>query len=132
MNDTLSTPSHIGRKIEKLRKLKGVKQEALAISIGVTQPEISQIEKSETIGEELLQKIADALNLSPEIIKDFDENHAFYSIDNKLDNVTISESAHGIHQVFSPIDKVVELYERLLTCEREKIEILKSSQKNPL
>lgn len=130
MNNTSVSPSHIGRKIEKLRKLKGLKQEALAISIGMTQPEISIIEKSESIEDELLQKIADAMNLNPEIIKDFDENHAFYCIDNRQDNITVNDTAHGIHQVFSPIDKVVELYERLLACEREKIDILKSTQQN--
>ncbi|NCU05223.1 MAG: helix-turn-helix transcriptional regulator [Chitinophagaceae bacterium] len=128
MNTASVSHLHIGRKVEKLRKLKGVKQETLAISVGLTQPEISTIENSETIDEALLIRIAEALNLTPEIIKDFDESHAFYSIDNKVDNVTIHDTGHAIHQVFSPIDKVVELYERLLASEREKIDILKNIQ----
>tara|TARA_Y100001001_G_scaffold20828_1_gene17939 strand:- start:62 stop:466 length:405 start_codon:yes stop_codon:yes gene_type:complete len=120
---------HIGRNIATLRNLKGVKQEALAADTGIPQSEISFIENSKDVDEEKLLKIAKALNLTPEVIRAFDEMYAFYSIDNKLENVEIKETAHGIHQVFSPIEKVVELYERLLASEREKIELLKKSQK---
>lgn len=120
---------HIGRNIATLRNLKGVKQEALAADTGIPQSDISFIENSKDVDEEKLLKIAKALNLTPEVIRAFDEMYAFYSIDNKLENVEIKETAHGIHQVFSPIEKVVELYERLLASEREKIELLKKSQK---
>ncbi|WP_335967328.1 helix-turn-helix transcriptional regulator [Galbibacter sp. PAP.153] len=120
--------SHIGRNITALRNLKGIKQEALAIETGISQSEISAIENSEEVEEEKLSKIAKALNLTPEVIKAFDETYAFYSIDNKLENVEIKETAHGIHQVFSPVEKVVELYERLLASEKEKVEILKKAQ----
>lgn len=50
-------------------------------------------------------------------------------ITNKIENSTIQEHGHGIHQVFSPIDKVVELYERLLESEKEKIRILLNKKK---
>lgn len=120
--------SHVGRNIMTLRNLKGIKQETLAVETGIPQSEISAIENSEEVEEEKLSKIAKVLNLTPEVIKTFDETYAFYSIDNKLENVEIKETAHGIHQVFSPIEKVVELYERLLASEREKVEILKKAQ----
>lgn len=120
---------HIGKNIQKLRILKGFKQETLAEELGMSQSEFSILENSEIIEDVIIIKIAEILNLTPEIIKEFNENHAFYSIDNKLENVTIHENGHGIHQVFSPIDKVVELYERLLTSEREKLEMLKELTK---
>ncbi|MCX2681902.1 helix-turn-helix transcriptional regulator [Galbibacter sp. EGI 63066] len=119
---------HIGRNIRTLRNLKGIKQEALAAETGISQSEISEIENSENIEDELLYKIAEVLNLTPEVIKTFDETYAFYSIDNKLENVKIYKDGYGIHQVFSPIEKVVELYERLLASEKEKVEILKNSK----
>jgi len=119
---------HIGRNIMSLRNLKGIKQDALSAETGIPQSEISIIENSRDVDEEKLSKIAEALNLTPEIIKAYNEAFAFYSIDNKLENVKIKETAHGIHQVFSPIEKVVELYERLLASEKEKIELLKKSQ----
>ena len=116
---------HIGKNIQKLRNLKGIKQDILAQSLGISQSELSKIENSEVVDEMIIIKVAEILNLSSEIIKEFNENHSFYSIDNKLENVEIKDNAQGICQVFSPIEKVVELYERLLKSEREKIDMLK-------
>ena len=126
-NRTREKP-HIGKNIMILRKLKNIKQETLAVETRISIAEISFIEKSRYVDEEKLSRIAIAMNLSPEIIKGFNEDVAIYSIDNKLENVKITETAHGIHQVFSPIEKVVDLYERLLASEKEKIEIIKNNQ----
>ncbi|MGJ1323842.1 helix-turn-helix domain-containing protein [Sphingobacterium faecium] len=119
----------VGRNISFIRNLKGIKQETVAIELGITQPEYSLIENSEEIEDSIIRQIAQILNVTPEIIKEFNENQAFYSIENKVDNSAIHENGHGIHQIFSPVDKVVELYERLLASEREKIEILKAQIK---
>jgi transcriptional regulator with XRE-family HTH domain len=110
----------IGWKISRVRLLKGVKQESLAIDIGVSQQEISHIEQLENIDEELLNKIAAALKVTPETIKNFDENLAIFNINNNVQNNTFTESSTAIHQVFNPIEKIIELYERLLESEREK------------
>ncbi|WP_447768531.1 helix-turn-helix domain-containing protein [Sphingobacterium faecium] len=116
----------IGPNIRFIRNLKGFKQEAIAIELGISQPEYSIIENSDVVPENIIIQIAQILNVTPELIKEFNENQAFYSIENKLENNTISDNSYGIHQIFSPVDKVIELYERLLASEREKIEILKS------
>lgn len=116
----------IGPNIKFLRNLKGLKQEAVAIELGISQAEYSLIENSDAVDDQIIFQIAQIINVTPEIIKEFNENQAFYSIENKVENTTITENAHGIHQVFSPVEKVVELYERLLASEKEKIEILKS------
>lgn len=116
---------NIGYNIKKLRQLKGLKQEALAIELGISQSEMSEIESLEVIDETIVIRIAQILNLTPEIIREFNEQQAFYSINNKVENSPINDSGHGIHQIFSPIDKVVELYERLLASEKEKLELLK-------
>lgn len=120
----------IGRNISFIRNLKGFKQETVALELGLSQPEYSLIENSEDVDDDIIIQIAQILKVSPDIIKEFNENQAFYNIENKLDNTTIHENGHGIHQVFSPVDKVVELYERLLASEKEKIEILKSQIKS--
>lgn len=120
---------HIGRNIARVRGLRGFKQETLANELGISQAEFSNIENAITIDDNLLKQIADILNVPPEAIKNFDENLAVYYINNKIENSTIQESAHGIHQVFSPIDKVVELYERLLESEKEKLNILLNKKK---
>ncbi|MDF0720146.1 helix-turn-helix transcriptional regulator [Kaistella sp. PBT33-4] len=120
----------IGPNIKFLRNLKGFKQEAVAIELGISQAEYSLIENSDLIDDDIIFQIAKILKVTPEVIKEFNENQAFYSIENKVDNTTINEQAYGIHQIFSPIEKVVELYERLLASEKEKIEILKTKNNN--
>ena len=120
----------IGPNIKFLRNLKGLKQEAVAMELGISQAEYSLIENSDLIDDEIIFQIAKIFKVTAEVIKEFNENQAFYSIENKVDNTTINEHAHGIHQIFSPIEKVVELYERLLASEKEKIEILKTKNNN--
>lgn len=114
---------HIGRNISKIRSLRGVKQEALASDMGITQQEISHIEQLEEVDEDLLNKIATALKVTPETIKNFDESVAIYHINNHVENNTFTESSTAIHQDFNPIEKIIELYERLLESEREKLRL---------
>ena len=48
-----------------------------------------------------------------------------YNICNNYKDATINEGANtfAIEQQLNPLDKIVELYERLLKSEREKLEI---------
>lgn len=103
-----------------------MKQEALAADLGVNQQVISKIEKQEEIEEGLLNQIASVLGISAEVIKDFDVEKAIYNINNIRDN-TFEQGSTSIAQQFNPVDKIVELYERLLQSEREKVELLKIS-----
>ena len=103
----------------------GIKQEALAADLGVSQNIISKIEKEPEIEEGLLNQLASALGISAEVIKDFDVEKAIYNINNIRDN-TFEQGSTSIAQQFNPVDKIIELYERLLQSEREKIELLKN------
>ncbi|GMQ31114.1 helix-turn-helix transcriptional regulator [Algoriphagus confluentis] len=116
---------HRGRKIARYRNFKGIKQDSLAKQLRISQTEMSRIESQETIDELLFSQIAEALGVSSEFLDNFDENTALYNISNNIENSPISENSTGINQVFNPLDKVVELYERLLESEKEKIEMLK-------
>jgi transcriptional regulator with XRE-family HTH domain len=103
----------------------GVKQEALAADLGISQQEVSKIEQQEEIEEEMLSQIACVLGISPEVIRDFDVEKAIYNINNIRDN-TFEQGATSIAQQFNPIEKIIELYERLLQSEREKVDLLKN------
>lgn len=116
---------HVGRNLQKIRVYLGMKQEALAADLGVSQQEISKIEKQEEIEGELLTQIATVLGVSAEVIKDFDVERAIYNINNIRDN-TFEQGSTSIAQQFNPLDKIVELYECLLQSEREKVELLKN------
>ncbi len=124
-------PAHIGRKISRIRELRGMKQEALAQEIGVSQQTVSKIEQSETVEESTLGKIAKAFGMQPEAIKNFNEEAVFNYVNNFHDNSS-NQGQMGSYNTctFNPLDKVIELYERLLQSEREKVELLKGDAKN--
>jgi len=116
---------HTGRNVQRVRMYFGVKQEALAADLGITQQEVSKIEQQEEIEEEMLSQIANVLGVSSEVIRDFDVERAIYNINNIRDN-TFEQGATSIAKQFNPIEKIIELYERLLQSEREKVDLLKN------
>lgn len=125
---TTTKPKHIGRNISRIRELRGMKQEALAIAIGVSQQTVSNMEKSETIEEDKLQEVAKALDVNIEVLKNFSEEAAFNIIGNTYHD---NSSSLNYNCTFNPIDKLVEvfeenkkLYERLLQAEKEKVAYL--------
>ncbi len=136
--DTATQPlsNHIGRKIGRVRELRGMKQEALALEIGVSQQTISEIERSEVVKDETLEKVAKALGVSVEGIKNFNEEAVLNIISNTFtSNDTSTLNAINFQPNFNPIEKIVQLYdekiallERLLQSEREKVELLKNSK----
>lgn len=123
---------HIGRKIGRIRELRGIKQEFLASELGVSQQSISRIEQSETVEEDKLQQIAQVLGVTAEAIKNFSEEAVINIISSTLhDNAGSVNNNCTLN--FNPMDKLLEvieenkkLYERLLQSEREKVELLKS------
>ncbi|QQL51205.1 helix-turn-helix domain-containing protein [Mucilaginibacter ginkgonis] len=129
------TTLHIGRKISKIRELKGIKQETLATLMGVSQQAISKIEQSAEVEDLALSKIADALGVTPDAIKNFSED----GIVNYFNTFNDNSQNHGavgsqnFNCTFNPLDRLLELfeenkklYEQLLASEREKVEILKN------
>lgn len=134
--NTATKSKHVGRNISRIRELRGMKQEALAISIGISQQSVSNIEASETVDEERLQAIAEVLGVSAEAIKNYSDEAVFNIINNTFhntssDNSTLIASSMNYQPTFNPLDKLVEsfeenkkLYERLVLAEKEKNEYL--------
>ena len=120
---TTAKPKHIGRNISRIRELRGMKQEALAFAIGVTQQTVSNIEGSETIDEEKLDAIAEVLGVSAEAIKNYSDEAVFNIIGNTVNNHD-NAALFQYHPTFNPIDKLMELYERLVQAEKDKNEYL--------
>ncbi|MFH7016324.1 helix-turn-helix domain-containing protein [Flavobacterium sp. FlaQc-47] len=120
---TLTKPNHIGRKISRIRELRDMKQEALAQALGTSQQTVSAIENSETIDEEKLKAIAEVLGVSVEGIKNFSEEAVLNIIGNTYnDSNVVNGNAYSCN--FNPLDKMVELFERLVLAEKEKVEYL--------
>jgi transcriptional regulator with XRE-family HTH domain len=82
MSITAEKPQHIGRKIERIRELRGMKQDTLATALGITQQAVSKMEASENVDDERLQKVATALGVTPDAIRNFNEDAIFNNINN--------------------------------------------------
>jgi transcriptional regulator with XRE-family HTH domain len=123
--------NHQGRNAQRIRIYYSIKQEVLAKELGISQPQLSQIENQPVIEDSMLQKLSVALGVTPDLIRKFDVARAIYNINHYKDS-TINGANNGsgiAHQQINPLEKVVELYERLLNSEREKIEILLNAKK---
>ncbi len=113
-----NTSIHIGRNVRRLREIKSIKQESLALTLAISQQKISKLEQSERIDEETLCKIADALGISVESIKNFDETAI-------INNSCVSHTMANAN--FDAMEKIIELYERLIESEKDKNALLSLS-----
>ncbi|WP_128330707.1 helix-turn-helix domain-containing protein [Apibacter sp. HY039] len=122
--DTAPKKVHQGRNIKRLREMLGIKQESLAFDLGVSQATVSDYEQKEDLDDKILEKVSSALKVPVEAIKNMTDEATVNYIN------TFNDSAvnHGINTnyncTFNPLDKVVELYERMLKDREELIEKL--------
>ncbi|RZJ79977.1 MAG: XRE family transcriptional regulator [Flavobacterium sp.] len=134
METSEKTPlSHLGRKISRIRELRGMKQEALAAELGISQQAISKLEQSAEIEYSILEKVAKVLGVNSEAIKNYSDDSMITYINNFNDSSTNNAPLNNYHCTFNPLDELIkalnankELYERLLASEQEKISILKA------
>ena len=125
--ETKTKNNHIGRKIGRIRELRGMKQESLAEVLGISQQAVSNIENSEKVEDDKLGQIAKALGVTKEGIENFSEEAVFNVINNTFkDN---SSNNNNYLCTINPIEKIVELYERLLQAEKDKVEFMEKRSK---
>jgi transcriptional regulator with XRE-family HTH domain len=118
---------HEGRNVKRIREILGIKQDALAMDLGISQQAISTLEQKEALDRDMLEKVAKALKVSPEAIKNFNEENTINIFSNTYND---NSSILGTYN-FNPLDKLMEaleenkkLYERLLQSEKEKVALL--------
>lgn len=118
---------HQGRNIKRFREMLGIKQEALAFELGDewNQKKISLLEQKEIVETDILEQVAKILKVPAEAIENFDEDQAVNIISNTFtSNDASTLNAVNIQPTFNPLDKMVELYERMLEQQKEMIEKL--------
>lgn len=125
--------THLGRKISRIREIRGIKQDFLAIELGVSQQTISKIEQSEEVDDAMLEKIAKVLGVTKEAIHQFSDDAVINYFNTFNDNSFNNGAYNAFNCNFNPIEKLIEaldankeLYERLLASEHEKNELLKN------
>ncbi|WP_264550998.1 helix-turn-helix transcriptional regulator [Flavobacterium sp. N2038] len=122
---------HQGRNIKRFREMLGIKQEALAYELGEdwNQKKISLLEQKELIENDILDQVAKILKVPVEAIENFDEDSAINIIANTFHDSAVANTFSDGAQAnfncsFNPLDKMVELYERMLQQQKEMIEKL--------
>lgn len=108
---------HQGKNIRRFRDILGIKQETLAEELSISQQAVSKLEQKEEIDSETLSKVAGVLKIPVEAIKNLSDEGAINFVANSFHD---NSSSSGIKYVFNPIEKIIELYERLLEAERTK------------
>jgi transcriptional regulator with XRE-family HTH domain len=111
----------LGTKIKRIRELRNFSQEYVAEKIGMSQSNYARMENNEVaITNEKLEKIAEALNTSDSVIKNFDENIIFNISQGDNSAAGLNCSVHN-YQI-SP--EIKSLYEDKIKLLEEKISFL--------
>lgn len=100
----------------------GVKQELIANELNMTQQAISKLEQKEQIEDEVLERVSKVLNIPLDAIKNLSDEATTNYINTFYDNQGNGFFANNV--TFNPIDKIVDLYERLLAAEKDKVAML--------
>jgi transcriptional regulator with XRE-family HTH domain len=119
--------THHGHAIKRYRNTLGIKQEALADNMGISQALVSFYEQKKAIEDDVIDKFAKALHIAPEFIKELEEDPVTVIIENNT--LEKGNIIAGDNNIFNPdpIDRIIELskektalYERMLELEKEK------------
>nr|WP_199077086.1 helix-turn-helix transcriptional regulator [Pedobacter sp. ASV19] len=109
----------VGSNIRRLRKIKGLSQQELADKLEISRQGVGLLEQAQTLDEDKLKKVAEALGVTVEAVETLSEEQAIFQIN------TMNDNAQAIFQYnANPIEKIIELSERLLQAEKEKYKLL--------
>jgi len=93
------TEAHIGRNIRAIRLLQGMKQEVFARKMGISQQNISKLEKRKKVSASKLEAVANVLGVSVEAIETFNENAVLHAAVDK-----------GTSLHMQPVKEVIEYF----------------------
>jgi len=128
--------THHGHAIKRYRHTLGIKQEALAADMGISQALVSFYEQKKVIEDDMIDNFAIALNIAPELIKELEEDPVTIIIENNtfenkegnniayLENDNSTNTYNPIEQILALNKEKTALYERMLELENEKIALL--------
>ena len=122
--------THRGHSIKRVRDMLGIKQETLAAELNMPQQAFSKLEQKEQIEDEMLDKIAKILHVSTEALKTMSEEATINYFNAFTKSAHARIFSHNCLCTLNPIDKIVELYERLVKAEQEKVALLEEQLKN--
>ena len=132
-NETYTKALHIGRKIERVRRLRGMTQADSGDILGVTKQAVSKMEQTEKMDDGKLKQVAEALGVTEEGLKNFTEETVLYCTNNFYENCRVSASNIGPISTVENLnhfsmEQAIKLFEELIKIERKKFESLKKEK----
>lgn len=131
----LESNQHMGLKIGSVRRLVGITQQELAERLKVTKQAVSKLEQTESVDDERLSRVAVALGVSLEGLKNFNTENVMYYTNNFYENCGVSATNGGmvatgkIETVNAYPEQAMKLFEELIKMEREKFKEATSDKK---
>ncbi|MBV7530418.1 MULTISPECIES: helix-turn-helix domain-containing protein [Chitinophaga] len=134
MEKTLNSTNtaHIGRKIERVRRLRGFSQTQLGERLGMSKQAVSKLEQTEKMDDDKIRKVAEALEVTEEGLKNFHEERVLYNTINFYDSSGVSASgicSNNIENLNTfDIHQAMSLYEKLIAGEKIKADKLRNKK----
>jgi len=112
---------HIGYNLQRVREIVGMKQLARAELCGWSQQQMSKLENSEEVEDDTLKIIAEKLGVTPEFIKNFNDEKTVYYIQNNNTFKDNSSTQHFKPQINNgSVDQLFQLLEKYLQDDQKK------------
>lgn len=117
---------HEGKNLKRIREIMGIKQEALGqkCESKFDQRRISEFENSWTISEPALKELADALGVTVEFIRAFNEEKAIYYIQHNQDSSKQNSLNHFPKITYESDNKLEALLEKLVQHDEVKTQAI--------
>lgn len=128
--DEGKTKPHMGYNLRRIREIIGMKQDVLGMTTKsqIKQQTVSKWENAETIPDNILEEFAEVLGVTPEFIKNFNEEKAIYNIQNNSNNTYQDNSVAQTNQPSvtnnnESVEKVVDVFEKFIANDMERSEL---------
>lgn len=117
---------HEGKNLKRIREIMGLKQDALGqkCESKFDQRRISEFENMWTIPEPTLQELADALGVTVEFIRSFNEEKAIYYIQHNQDTSKQNSLNHFPTITYESDNKIAMLLEKLVEDDKVKTQAI--------
>ncbi len=122
---------HMGRNLQRVREIVGMKQDVMGSMTKnkYKQQTVSKWEQEETIPEDILDEFAEVLGVTSEFIKNFNEEKAVYNIQTNRDTSKQNSLNYQPNISYEPIDKVVEIFEKFIASDKERLDLITNLNK---
>lgn len=113
-----------GENVRRWRSILSLTQEELAEKLNIAQPKVSNLEQQEVIDDEILEEISKAIGIPVKLLKECDHEDNMTKIINFFNSDSGTQTLiENQHQINNPIEKISELYERIVELTAKNIRL---------